>query len=189
MDAREIVERAWAELPRADRALLESIRAHQWEVCDQPLGSYADVLLRSADRGRLSDAEVARANAALGIWIPQLRVVLVNSAHPALAGLDPRSYEWALTRVAWHEWGHALSIDRTSPEEVAAGGDYLDRLPPALAKLVRDAGYRRKEYTHEVVAEIYSILMIRRRLGETGKPPWLHREIYELVRRVAGWNQ
>lgn len=155
----------------------------------QPLGSYADSLLRSADEGRLSDAEIERTNGALGIWVPDLRVVLLNCAHPALEGLDPGSFADALTRVAWHEWGHALSIDRASPADVADGPRYLELLPESLAEIVRGSGYRRKEYTHEIVAEIYSLLMIRRRHGKTGKPPWLHKEIYELVRRVAGWNQ
>ena len=168
--------------------MLEAIRAHQWKVCFQPLGSYADALLRSAGKESLSDAEIARANGALGIWIPQLRVVLINCAHPAFDGLDPRSFTWAVTRVAWHEWGHALSIDRASSADVGAGGRYLERLPAPLAKLVRDSGYRRREYTYEIVAEIYSMLMMRRQLGETGRPPWLDEEVYELVRRVAGWN-
>lgn len=189
MNANEIVRRAWGMLPGSDRSLLESIRAHQWEVCSQQLGSYAEALLRSADRGRLSSTEIARANAALGIWIPRLRVVLINYEHPAFDGLDAESFEWALTRVAWHEWGHALSIDRASRADVDAGSRYLERLPAPLAKLVRESGYRRREYTHEIVAEIYSILMMRRQLGEIGRPPWLDKEVYELVRRVAGWNQ
>jgi len=54
---------------------------------------------------------------------------------------------------------------------------------------VRDSGYRRREYTHEIVAEIYSILMMRRQLGEIGRPPWLDEEVHGLVRRVAGWNR
>ena len=187
--ADEIVWNAWRKLPASDRALLEAVRAHEWEVCDQPLGSYAQALLSSADRGKLSDAEIARADAALGIWIPQLRLVLIHYGHPAFDGLDVKSFEWALTRVAWHEWGHALSIDRASQDDVDAGDRFLGRLPASLAKLVRDSGYRRREYTHEIVAEIYSMLMMRRQLGETERPPWLDEEVYELVRRVAGWSQ
>ena len=89
----------------------------------------------------------------------------------------------------WHEWGHALSIDRASPADIDTGDRYLERLPAPLAKFVRESGYRRREYTHEIVAEIYSMLMTRRQLGETGRPPWLDEEVYELVRKVAGWNQ
>lgn len=189
MDADQIISRAWRELPDSDRTLLEAIRAEQWEICAGPLGEQADALQRSADLEPLSDAEIERTNDAIAIWIPQLRVVLFNARHEGLRGLDPTSYRWALTRVAWHEWGHALSLDRAGSEDIARGPRYLDLAPRPLANLVRSSGYRRQEYTHEIVAEIYSMLMIRRRLGQTGKPDWLHQEIYELVRRVAGWNQ
>lgn len=36
------MNRAWADLPAADRDALKMIRAEQWEVTDQPLGVYAD---------------------------------------------------------------------------------------------------------------------------------------------------
>lgn len=106
-------------------------------------------------------------------------------SHSALDGLDASTFGYDLSRMAWHEWGHALSID-LAEEDIAADQRSVELLPESLAKLVRQAGYRRREYTHEVVAEIYAILMIRRRQGKTGRPPWLHPEVYELVRRVAG---
>jgi hypothetical protein len=187
--ADEIVRQAWRELPPGDRNLLERIGADQWRVCGWSLGTYTDELLRSADRGSLGESEVARANDALALWIPDLRVMLINESHPAFDGLDEPSLKYDLSRVAWHEWGHALSIDRTGENDIADGGHYVELLPDGLAMFVRQAGYRRREYTHEVVAEIYAILMIRRRQGTTGRPPWLHPEVYELVRRVAGWNQ
>ncbi len=188
-DANQIVEQAWRELPNEDRHLLEEIRADQWQVCKRALGSYTDELLRSGDRGSLSPEEIARADDALALWVPELRVMLINESHPAFDGLDGPTLVYDLSRVAWHEWGHALSLDRAGENDIAAGERYVKLLPEGLAKLVRQAGYRRWEYTHEVAAEIYAILMIRRRQGKTGRPPWLHQEVYELVRRVAGWNQ
>jgi hypothetical protein len=188
-DANDIVRRAWRDLPAGDRLLLEAINADQWEVCERTLGTYADELLRSADRGSLPKAEIARANDALALWVPELRVVLINESHPAFDGLDGPTLAYDLSRVAWHEWGHALSIDRAEETDIAAGERYLTLLPRDLAEFIRQAGYRRREYTHEVVAEIYAILMILRRQGKTGRPPWLRPEVYELVRRVAGWNQ
>ncbi|MGN6258139.1 MAG: hypothetical protein ACTHN3_10385 [Solirubrobacterales bacterium] len=186
IEANDIVRRAWRDLPSGDRVLLEAISADQWQVCDRPLGTYTDELLRSADRGSLPEGEIARANDALALWIPDLRVMLINESHPAFDGLDGPTLTYDLSRVAWHEWGHALSLDRAGEEDIAAGERYVELLPEGLAKLVRQAGYRRREYTHEVVAEIYAVLMIRRRQGRTGRPSWLHPEIYELVRRVAG---
>lgn len=187
-NANDIVLQAWRELPRGDRDLLKEISADQWQVCGRALGTYTDELLRSAGLGSLSGSEIARANAALALWVPNLRVVLINESHPAFDGLDDTTLAYDLSRVAWHEWGHALSLDRAGEGDIAAGEHYVELLPKALARLVRQAGYRRREYTHEVVAEIYAMLMTRRRQGKTGRPPWLHPEVYELVRRVAGWN-
>ncbi len=188
-DANDIVREAWGELPREDRELLKEISADQWQVCGRALGTYTDELLRSAGLGSLEGSEIARANSALALWVPDLRVVLINESHPAFDGLDRPTLAYDLSRVAWHEWGHALSLDRAGEGDIAAGEHYVGLLPKALARLVRQAGYRRREYTHEVVAEIYAVLMTRQRQGKTGRPPWLHPEVYELVRRVAGWNQ
>ncbi len=103
--------------------------------------------------------------------------------------MNDRTREYALARIAWHEWGHALGIVRATPDDVAVGQKLLALLPPGIAETIRSAGYLRREYTHEIVAEIFAMLMIRRRQGVTGKPPWLSEEVYELVRRVVGWNQ
>lgn len=189
MKADDIVRRAWQELPREDRNLLEAIGADQWQVCDRELGTYANELLHSAGHEPLPAGVVSSRNAAVALWIPGLRVVLINESHSALGDLDGRSFEYGLTRIAWHEWGHALSLDRAAHADIAAGERYVGLLRADLARFVREAGYRPQEYTHEVVAEIYSMLMGRRRLGKTGRPPWLHAEVYELVRRVAGWNR
>jgi hypothetical protein len=60
--------------------------------------------------------------------------------HPAFDGLDDPSLNYDLSRVAWHEWGHALSIDRTAEDDIAAGERYVELLPDALAMFVRRAG-------------------------------------------------
>ena len=115
--------------------------------------------------------------------------MLINASHPALAELDDRSYEQMVARVAWHEWAHALSVVRATRDDVAAGARLLDLAPGAVARFVRRGDDRASEYTHELVAEIYAILMSRRRRGQSGQPGWLHDEIYELVRRVSGWSE
>ncbi len=189
MNADQIVQRAWNELPVQDRRILEEIRADQWEVCAQPLGTYTTELLRSAGCAPLLPEQIASRNQALALWVPQLRIVLINEASEAFDNVDEPSAVYNLSRIAWHEWGHALSYDRATESDISSGERYLELLPEQMARFVRLAGYRRREYTHEVVAEVYSILMARRRLGQDGKPPWLNAEIYELVRRVAGWSQ
>lgn len=187
--ARRVMGRAWADLPSADRDALETIRAEQWDVTERPLGVYTDELRRSAGYASFPALELQREDAAAGIWIPELRLVLINVLHPSFRGLDKASLEWALARVAWHEWGHALAIHRATNEEVARGREILELIPKQMAENVRSADYRQREYTHEIVAEAYALLMIRRRQGVTGRPPWLAKEVYEIVRRVVGWSQ
>jgi hypothetical protein len=123
------------------------------------------------------------------VWIQQLRVVVIDAGHPALADLDDSTYEAMMARVAWHEWGHALSVVRTTSDEVADGSRLLDLAPEGVREVIRRSGYREREYTHEVVAELYALLMSRRRRGQTGQPLWLRDELYQLVRRVSGWNE
>jgi hypothetical protein len=187
--ARGVVERAWVDLPAADRGLLEAIRADGWDVIARPLGTYADDLLRSVGSPGLTPADRLRRDGALGLWVPELRVILINATHPDCSRMDDRTREYALARIAWHEWGHALGIVRATSDDVAAGSRLLDLLPAGLAETIRAAGYLRREYTHEIAAETYAMLMIRRRQGVTGRPAWLPEEVYELVRRVVGWNQ
>jgi hypothetical protein len=56
------------------------------------------------------------------------------------------------------------------------------------ASCIRGGGYRAIEYTPELVAETYALLMARRHRKRFGKPPWLDDEIYSLVKRVTGWG-
>jgi hypothetical protein len=187
--AGRVMDRAWADLPRDDRHLLEPIRAEGRDVTDRPLGVHADELRRSAGYASFPATERRRQDAAAGLWVPELRLVLLNISHPSFRALDQSSLEWAVARVTWHEWGHALAFHQATGEDVAKGVQFLDLVPPPLAQNVRSADYRQREYTHEIVAEVYALLMSRRRRGASGKPAWLHEKIYELVRRVVGWSQ
>src|SRR5689334_22857285 len=102
--ARRVLRLAWADLPPAHRELLRSIGADGWEATARPLGAYADDLLRSAGYLGLDQPSRIGRDRARGLWIPQLRVVLVNAVHPDYDELDEPSRENALARVAWHEW-------------------------------------------------------------------------------------
>jgi hypothetical protein len=187
--AEQIVRLAWADLPAHHRQLLESIGASRWEVTAQGLGRRASDLFGSAGSGHLDAKAVAQLDEAVGVWISRLRVVLVNSAHPALDDLDDRSYEAMVAHVAWHEWAHALAVVRATWDDIAAGEHLLELAPDGVRGVIRRGRYRRGEYTHELVAEIYALLMSRRRRGQSGQPAWLDDEIYDLVRRVSGWSE
>ncbi len=167
---------------------MESVGAAQYDVIDRPLGTHLAELLASAGARTLAAADSRRLDDAVGVWIPELRVVVVDAGHRALVGLDEGSYEVMVVRAAWHEWGHALSLARATSADVLDGERLLSLAPPGIAEVIRSAGYLRGEYTHELVAETYALLMARRRRGEVGKPAWLHDEIWALMRRVCGWT-
>jgi hypothetical protein len=85
-------------------------------------------------------------------WVEELRLVLVDAGHPALGDLDNQSFEMMLARIAWHEWGHALSVVRAEADDIADGERLLAFAPRGVMS---------------------SSPTSTRRRGETGKPPWL----------------
>jgi hypothetical protein len=182
------VDLAWLSLPPDHRSLLEEVGAAQWQVVNGPLGSIADQMLRSAGLPGLTPSTRASLERALGTWIPELGTLLINATHPSLTRLDSVAYETFVAHIAWHEWGHALSLARCSHEDVAAGGKLLELAPAGVRENIRSAGYRSKDYTHEIVAETYALMMARLVRGYRDKPIWLHDEIYNLLTRATGWN-
>jgi hypothetical protein len=186
--AQRVLHFAWLSLPAAHRALLESIGASQSQGIDQPLGTAADGFLRSAGQRGLSATAQRRLDLALGVWLQGLRIILLDVGHPKLAGLDQATYEAFIMRTAWHDWGHALSVVRCSREDMADGRKLLDLAPTGVRESIRRAGYRSPDYTHELVAETYALLVARRRRGVAGRPSWLDSEIYDLLKRVTDWS-
>src|SRR5664280_296281 len=116
-DARtqELIQLAWDALPASHRRLLEQIGASRWEIVDRPLGGVTRDLLQAPDRPPQTRAQTDADTKALGIWVPELRLVLINDAHTAVLSADPPTRERLLTWVAWHEWGHALSVASHTP--------------------------------------------------------------------------
>jgi hypothetical protein len=181
------VRLAWRRLPPAHRNLLEAVGAQQWQVVGGPIGSAADEMLHSAGQPGLTAAARSRLDGALGAWVPGLCVLLINAGHTAIVGLDAQAYEAFVAHIAWHEWGHALSLARCSLEDVAAGHRLLDLAPIGISEGIRSAGYPASSYTHEVIAETYALMMARRIRGHRDKPTWLDDKIYNLLKRVTGW--
>lgn len=186
--AGHILDQAWEALPAEHRALLEAIGYDQTAVVARGLGREVDDLYQSAGLPRVGARDRRRLDEALGVWVPGLRVVLVNVAHDALEGLDMPSFEAAIARVAWHEWGHALSVHRASEDDVSAGQRLLESAPSGIAETVRAGGYGPRDVTHELVAETYATLLARRMRGGTGKPSWLSEEIWDLVTGILAWS-
>jgi hypothetical protein len=119
------------------------------------------------------------------MWVPGLRLVLVNETHPELRNADRRTREALLTWVAWHEWGHALSVTSVSSHDPDEGSRLLSLAPDGMRERIRRGNYSRREYIHELIAETYALLMRERVEGRPAQPPWLPDEIYQLISRIG----
>jgi hypothetical protein len=182
------VEKAIASLPDALRSSLGTARAAEYEVVARPIGEAVDHYRRSGGLPGLPPAEQARLENAHGVWISELGVVLIRGDHPVLCGLDASAAEQFIAHVVWHEAAHALSISNCSWQDRRDGRRLLELCPPGIAEDIRSANYGVSSYTHEVVAEVFALLMGRRQRGQEGRPPWLDQEIYDLICRVTGWT-
>jgi hypothetical protein len=181
----QLVRLAWDVLPVADRQALEQLGADRWEIVNEPLGSAMDARLRSAGELSANAARIKADNAALGIWVAELRLVLINEAHPALPIDNERTREELVAWVAWHEWGHALSLVSIAPHDQAEGERLLALAPPGIRERIRRSDYSRRAYIHELIAETYALLMRERVEGRSGQPQWLPNEIYNLMARIG----
>lgn len=139
-ETQTLVQLAWDALPRSHRRLLEQVGASRWEIVERPLGDVVFDLLRSSGR-RAPDSERIRSeNEALGIWVPELRLVLINEGHREIREADRSTREALLTWLAWHEWGHALSVTAFSDHDPSEARDWLSWPPPESANAsVREA--------------------------------------------------
>lgn len=135
----------------------------------------------------MSGGAILETDGAFGVWEPRLRVVLIRAEEPRLEGVDAATREEFLARVAWHEWGHALSVVRCEPADVARGRELLELSPVGIRERIRLAGYPVSQYTHEIVAETYALLMLRRVRGGSGRPRWLNNEIYRVLIETTNW--
>jgi hypothetical protein len=181
----ELIQLAWEVLPTSHRRLLSQVGASQWEIVTERLGDAAAARLTSANETVPSRAETKASDQALGMWVPSLRLVLINEAHSALLHADTATREALLTWVAWHEWGHALSVTSGPPHDPSEGEKLLALAPAGIRERIRRGHYRRREYIHELIAETYALLMRERVEGRPGRPTWLSNEIYQLMRRVG----
>jgi hypothetical protein len=187
IDVSATVERAMAALPAEHRRVLEGVGATEYATVYEPIGDAVDHFRRSAGLPGLLRAEKHRLANAYGVWIKDLSVVLIRGDHPRLRGLSSDAADQFVARTVWHEVGHVLSMERCSRDDRRNGRRLLELCPDGVAEDIRSANYAVSSYTHEVVAEVFAILMERRQYDRGGKPQWLDPEIYDLICRVTGW--
>jgi hypothetical protein len=185
LNTEELVRLAWDALPSPHRQLLTQVHAWQWEIVNEGLGQAVANRLRSAGHQVPESAQTTADDKALGMWVPELRLMLINEAHPEILSADAATREALVMWVAWHEWGHALSVTSTSPHDPDEGTTLLALAPEGLRERIRQGNYARREYIHELIAETYALVMRERIQGRPGQPLWLANEIYQLIARIG----
>lgn len=129
------------------------------------------------------------ANAA-AVWLDGLRTVAFNAAllDQATAGLDEQHRRATIAAIAWHEYGHALSLTRATADQRKTG----PRLFELLSQGLRDAidypgGYRQSELFDEIIAGVYTQLVHRVRSHGYLPPESLHPEVFSAFKEVIPW--
>jgi hypothetical protein len=179
------IRRARARLPAQHRNLLEQIGAQEAAVDDWPAG--VRDLYRSIQEEPPSERALAGAAA---VWLDGLRVVVFNAPllHEATIGLSDSAREEFVAYVAWHEYGHALSLTRSTREQREDGERLLRLLPDGMrGSIDYPGGYRRLEVFDEVIATVYAVIISRVRKHGYGVPSFLHHDIGHAFREVIPW--
>ncbi len=174
---REIRE-ARAQLPAEHRNLLAQIGTQEGVVEDWPTG--VQDLFRSVQ-------EVPNAAA---VWLDGLRTVVFNGPlmQAATTGLTDASRKQLVAYIAWHEYGHALSLTRSTHEQRKSGVYLLGLLSDGMrASIDYPGGYGRLQVFDEIIATVYALLISRIRSDGYGVPEFLHPEIVQAFKEVIPW--
>lgn len=102
-------------------------------------------------------------------------------------GLDERSVQALIHPVAWHEYGHALSLLRSGYDQRARGPKLLTLLPDGLRNAIETDGYRRSEIFDEVVATVFAYMVGRIRDDGYGAPAFLDPDVFAAFQEVIPW--
>jgi len=180
------VRRARRQLPSEHKALLDQLGVQECVVDDWPGGVqdlYRTILEAPPRDEALKDAAA--------VWLDGLRVVAFNAPFlkGATAGLNRDAARGAIAVLAWHEYGHALSVTRSTAEHKRDGVRLLGLLPPGIrAAIDYPGGYRQPEVFDEVIATVYAVMVVGVvRAGVYSSPDWLHADVYEAFQEVIPW--
>lgn len=181
-----LIRRARQLVPASHRALLEQIGVQDAVIDDWPAGVQA--LYETL--GEAPPAREAIADA-LAAWLPDRRVVAYNGVvlPRATAGVDDSTRQAVINNIAWHEYGHALSVARASPEMRQDGVRLLGLLPEGLKTTIDYPGsYRLRQVFDEVIANVYAMMVDRAvRSGDYGVPEFLHADVFGAFAVVVPW--
>lgn len=178
------IREARRALPAQHAKLLEQLNVQEDLVTDWP-GRVLD-LYRTLGETPPAAAAVSRVAA---VWLDARSTIAFNAPYlaAAAAGLDPSSRYRMVAAIAWHEYGHALSLARASREHRALGPELVELLPGPLRKVVAEDEYRRAQLFDEVVATIYALMVDRIRDHGYRAPEFLHPRVFATFQEVIPW--
>lgn len=188
MRLEELIRSARRRMPASHRALLEQIGVQDAVIDDWPSGVqelYETLGETPPPIRQLADA--------VAVWLSGRRVVAYNG--PLLTHalgdpeLTPSTRQATVDNIAWHEYGHALSVTRATDEMKGDGPRLVELLPVGLRQAIDFPGsYGRRQVFDEVIASVYA-LMLRRavQLSDYGVPSFLHGDVYAAFEAVIPW--
>lgn len=133
-----------------------------------------------------------RLSTAIAVWLPTRKVVAYNGPvleHALDAELSRTTRQAILDNIAWHEYGHALSVTRASSEFKRQGPRLAELLPAGLRRVIEVPGsYGPREVFDEVIANVYA-LVIGRAVHENNYclPTFLNPDVASAFTAVIPW--
>jgi hypothetical protein len=187
-DLEALIRDARRRLPASHRALLEQIGVQDAVIDGWPAGVqglYQTLRERPPTAEQLADA--------VAVWLPQRKVVAYNG--PLLThaigqvDLSPSTRQASIDNIAWHEYGHALSVARASREMKRDGPRLVELLPAGLRHAIDFPGtYGPRQVFDEVIANVYALMIGRAiQLNDYGVPSFLHPDVYDAFQAVVPW--
>ncbi len=179
------IRAARALLPAGHRQLLNAIGVQEGLVqrwTDDVIAMYATL--------REPTPTVSSLNGAAAAWLHELRTVVFNAQlfDQVLHGLDAPSRDSFIRSVAWHEYGHALSVVRAGREQRQQGLQLLALLPEPMREAIDYPGrYRTSQVFDEIMATLYALLVDRVRISGYSPPDFLHPDVFAAFKEVYPW--
>jgi hypothetical protein len=184
MDLLAEVQKARGELPKRHRALLDQLNVQEVVVHDWPDGIanlYRTLGERPPSASRLKDAAA--------VWLQGHRTAAFNGPllQAMAAEVDVASARAVIQYIAWHEYGHALSLTLATDELRAEGPALLELLPERFQELVGADSYARSQVFDEIVATVYTVMINRIRTDGYGAPDFIHPHVFAAFQEVIPW--
>lgn len=181
-----LIGRARQALPGAHGALLEQIGVQDAVIDSWPAGVQG--LYETVGESPPSLAAIADA---VAVWLPDRRVVAYNGPLLllALSGINDSTRQAVINNIAWHEYGHALSVTRATDEMRQDGVRLLGLRPDGLRAAIDYPGtYRIRQVFDEVVANVYAMMVGRAvHQDDYSVPGFLDEAVYDAFIAVVPW--